>query len=315
MKLLVTGASGFVGTSLSRRLVKEGFVVFGAVRHLPKNPVPRVTYRIIENIDGHTDWRKALAEVDSVLHCAARVHIMRETAKDPLAAFRETNVQGTTRLAVQARDSGIKRLIFLSSIKVNGENTFDRPFKADDTPAPKDPYGISKWEAEQELKKICQATGLEVVVIRSPLVYGPGVQANFLRLMKMIKLGVPLPLGGIQNRRSFVSTDNLEDLIATCLKHPAAANQTFLVSDGKDISTTALIRKLAEALSKPSYLIPIPETLLHTIARLLGRADFTQRLLGSLQLDISKTREILNWSPPISMDEALQKTATDFLKN
>jgi nucleoside-diphosphate-sugar epimerase len=315
MKLLVTGASGFIGTSLCHRLVKEDYVVFGAVRRLPKNPVPKVTYRIIENINGYTDWHKTLTEVDSVLHCAARAHIMRETEKDPLTAFRETNVQGTARLAEQARDSGIKRLIFLSSIKVNGENTFDRPFKADDTPAPKDPYGISKWEAEQELKKIGQVTGLQVVVIRSPLVYGPGVQANFLRLMQMVKLGVPLPLGGIQNHRSFVSTDNLEDLIATCLQHPAAANQTFLVSDGEDISTTTLIRKLAKALGNSSHLIPAPEALLCAIARLLGKTDFTQRLLGSLQLDINKTRETLKWSPPVSIDEALQKTAAHFLRN
>ena len=313
MKVLVTGASGFVGSALCGHLLAKGQTVTGAVRSIPGKPLPGVEYRVVSDLSAETNWREALTGMDAVVHCAARVHIMKETSTDPLAAFREMNVKGTACLAEQAADNGVKRFVFISSIKVNGETTSGRPFTADNTPAPEDPYGISKWETEQVLQKIAEKTGLEVVIIRPPLVYGPGVRANFLRLMQAVKLGMPLPLGSINNRRSLVALDNLMDLIDTCLNHPAASNQTFLVSDGSDLSTTALLQNMAVALGRPTRLIPAPESLLRVVAKLLGKTSIAQRLCGSLQVDINKTREMLSWSPPVTVNEALRKTAAHFL--
>ena len=313
MKVLVTGASGFVGSALCGHLLAKGQTVTGAVRSIPGKPLPGVEYRVVSDLSAETNWREALTGMDAVVHCAARVHIMKETSTDPLAAFREMNVKGTACLAEQAADNGVKRFVFISSIKVNGETTSGRPFTADNTPAPEDPYGISKWETEQVLQKIAEKTGLEVVIIRPPLVYGPGVRANFLRLMQAVKLGMPLPLGAINNRRSLVALDNLMDLIDTCLNHPAARNQTFLVSDGSDLSTTALVKNMAVALGRPTRLIPVPESLLRVVAKLLGKTSIAQRLCGSLQVDINKTREMLSWSPPVTVNEALRKTAAHFL--
>jgi len=313
VKVLVTGASGFVGSALCGHLLAKGQTVTGAVRSIPGKPLPGVEYRVVSDLSAETNWREALTGMDAVVHCAARVHIMKETSTDPLAAFREMNVKGTACLAEQAADNGVKRFVFISSIKVNGETTSGRPFTADNTPAPEDPYGISKWETEQVLQKIAEKTGLEVVIIRPPLVYGPGVRANFLRLMQAVKLGMPLPLGAINNRRSLVALDNLIDLIDTCLNHPDASNQTFLVSDGSDLSTTALVKNMAVALGRPTRLIPVPESLLRVVAKLLGKTSIVQRLCGSLQVDINKTREMLSWSPPVTVNEALRKTAAHFL--
>ena len=313
MKVLVTGASGFVGSALCGHLLAKGQPVTGAVRSIPGKPLPGVEYRVVSDLSAETNWREALTGMDAVVHCAARVHIMKETSTDPLAAFREMNVKGTACLAEQAADNGVKRFVFISSIKVNGETTSGRPFTADNTPAPEDPYGISKWETEQVLQKIAEKTGLEVVIIRPPLVYGPGVRANFFRLMQAVKLGMPLPLGSINNRRSLVALDNLIDLIDTCLNHPAASNQTFLVSDGNDLSTTALLQNMAVALGRPTRLIPAPESLLRVVAKLLGKTSIAQRLCGSLQVDINKTRDMLGWSPPVTVDEALRQTAAHFL--
>lgn len=258
-------------------------------------------------------WGSALQCVDVVVHAAARVHVMSDDATDPLAEFHKINVEGTMCLARQAVAAGVKRFIFVSSIKVNGEGTDPGNFfSAESHPAPTDPYSISKYEAELALKELAHESGLEVVIIRPPLVYGSGVKANFLRMMHWVNKGVPLPLGAIDNRRSLVALDNLVDLIFTCIEHPAAANQTFLVSDGEDLSTSQLLRRLGLALDRPARLFPVPVRLLEAGAALVGQKALALRLFGSLQVDISKTKELLDWSPPIGVDEALRKTAESF---
>lgn len=240
---------------------------------------------------------------------------MNDRAAEPLAEFREVNVAGTLNLARQAVSSGVKRFIFISSIKVNGEGTsLGEPYTADTSPAPTDPYGISKLEAEQALLALAAETGMEVVIIRPVLVYGPGVKANFLNMMRWLSKGVPLPLGAIHNKRSLVALDNLVDLIVTCIEHPSAVNQVFLVSDGEDLSTSELLRRMGRALGKPARLIPIPAGVLEMGARMVGKKTIAQRLCGSLQVDISKTRELLNWSPPMSVDCALARTARYFIE-
>jgi UDP-glucose 4-epimerase len=235
---------------------------------------------------------------------------MQEATADPLEEFRRVNVQGTLNLARQAAAAGVRRFVFVSSIKVNGEATqLGRPFTADDAPAPLDSYGVSKMEAEQGLREIALQTGMEVVIIRPSLVYGPSVKANFAAMMRWLKRGVPLPLGAIHNQRSLVSLDNLVGLIVTCLTHPAAANQTFLVSDGEDASTTELLRRMGQAMGHPARLIPVPTSWLKLAAAMVGKRDVAQRLCGSLQVDISKTRELLGWAPPVSLDEGLRRAA------
>jgi nucleoside-diphosphate-sugar epimerase len=241
---------------------------------------------------------------------------MHDESSDPLAEFRKVNVEGTLNLARQAAEAGVRRFIFISSIKVNGEGTpLGSPYRADAQPQPADSYGISKMEAEQGLRALAAETGMEVVIIRPTLVYGPGVKANFLSMMRWLHKGVPLPFGAIHNQRSLVALDNLVDLIVTCIDHPAAANQTFLVSDGEDLSTTELLRRMATALGKPARLLPVPSWLLEAGASILGKKALSQRLCGSLQVDISKTRELLGWTPPLSVDAALRKTAAHFLEH
>jgi nucleoside-diphosphate-sugar epimerase len=265
---------------------------------------------VVASIDGSTDWHDALAGCDAVVHLAARVHVMTETTADPLNEFRRVNVQGTLNLARQAAAAGVRRFVFVSSIKVNGEATQPgAPFTADDAPTPLDAYGVSKMEAEQGLREIARQTGMEVVIIRPPLVYGPGVKANFATMMRWLKRGVPLPLGAIHNQRSLVALDNLVDLIVTCLTHLAAANQTFMVSDGEDVSTTELLRRMGQAMGHPARLVPVPASWLKVAVGLLGKGDVAQRLCGSLQVDISKTRELLGWTPPVSLDEGLRRAA------
>ncbi|MDO7895454.1 UDP-glucose 4-epimerase family protein [Pseudomonas citrulli] len=314
--ILMTGASGFVGGALLERLhAQAGTSVTAVVRGDRPLPVPANTVRV-EAFSPQTQWQPHLANVDTVIHCAARVHVMNDTEADPLAAFRQVNVEGTLNFARQAAEAGVRRFIFISSIKVNGEGTSPgRPYRADDLPAPADPYGVSKQEAEEGLRQLAQATGMDVVVVRPVLVYGPGVKANFLSMMRWLDKGVPLPFGAIDNRRSLVSIDNLVDLIVTCIDHPAAANQTFLVSDGEDLSTTALLSRMARALGKSARLIPVPSWMLERGASLLGKKALSQRLCGSLQVDIEKTRTLLNWTPPVSVDDALARTARHFRMN
>ena len=255
-----------------------------------------------------TDWYTALNGVQAVVHCAARVHVMQDNATDPLQAYREVNVHGTLNLARQAAHTGVRRFVFVSSIKVNGEAIqLGQPFTADDVPAPSDPYGVSKLEAEQGLRDIEAQTGMEVVIVRPPLVYGPGVKANFATMMRWVDLGIPLPLGAIHNARSVVALDNLVDLLMTCLKHPAASGQTFLVSDGEDVSTTELLRRTAQAMGKKAFLLPVPAFVLEWGAAMLGKRDVAQRLCGSLQVDMDKTRRLLGWTPPLTLDQGLKK--------
>ena len=262
----------------------------------------------VGNIDGNTVFSEALAEVDVVIHAAARAHIMRDEVDDPLAEYRKVNVDGTLNLARQAVAAGVRRFVFLSSIKVNGEATAQgSPFQADDVPVPEDAYGVSKLEAEQGLMRVMAETGMEVVIIRPPLVYGSGVKGNFASMIKLIDRGVPLPLGAIHNKRSLVGIDNLVDLIIRCIDHPTAANQVFLVGDGEDVSTTQLLRDVAKAMGKAARLIPVPAGMLQFGAILLGKKVMAQRLLSSLQVDISKTCELLDWKPPYTVEEGLRR--------
>ncbi len=313
--LLVTGASGFVGSALAARLATDGHRLRLALRARPAALPAGAEAFIHGDLGEAIDWMPALAGIDAVVHCAARVHVMADTATDPLAEFRRCNVDGTLRLARAAAAGGVGRFVFISSIKVNGEGTTPgQPFTAQQAPAPIDPYGVSKWEAEQQLQRLSAQTGMEVVIIRPVLVYGPGVKANFLNMMKWLYKGVPLPLGATHNKRSLVALDNLVDLIVTCIDHPWAANQTFLVSDGEDLSTTELLRRMSQALGKRPRLLPVPAWMLETAAKVLGKQSIAQRLCRSLQVDIAHTRERLGWTPPVSVDAALQKTAQHFLE-
>ena len=313
MTTLVTGANGFVGSALCARLLRDGTAVRGAVRSLSSLP-DGVEAIAVGRLSSETDWTVALRRVDQVVHLAARVHVMNDKSIDPLAEFRQVNVKGTANLARQAAAAGVRRFVYLSSIKVNGEFTQEgHPFTADDAPAPEDPYGVSKHEAEQALRQIAADTGMEVVIIRPPLVYGPGVKANFESMMRWLARGVPLPLAAVtQNRRSLVALDNLVDLIITCLSHPAAANQTFLVSDGEDLSTAELLESMGAAMGKPARLFYLPPALLKLGATGLNKPGIYQRLCGSLQLDIAKTRQLLGWTPPVSVDEGLRRAAEGF---
>lgn len=318
MRVLLTGASGFLGAAAWLALQRRGAVVrpvFRTQTSALRSGGGGESAVIGLSLDASTDWTQILVGMDAVVHAAARVHVMHDTATDPLTEFRRVNVQGTLRLARQAAAAGVRRFIFISSIKVNGEATaLGVPFFADDLPVPLDPYGVSKMEAEQGLRDIAAETGMEVVIVRPPLVYGPGVKANFQAMMRWLARGIPLPLGAIDNRRSLVALGNLVDLIVTCIDHPAAANQTFLVSDGEDLSTTQLLQRMGQALGQPARLVPVPPALLRLGAALFGRPAVAQRLCGSLQVDISKTRQLLGWAPPLSVDEGLKKAAEGYLR-
>lgn len=308
MNILVTGASGFVGRALCRTLLAQGFRVYGTTRnsgHLQPG-VERVVWR------GGAAELANVPPVDIVVHLAARVHVMHESESDSLAEFRSANVEMTYELASWAAERGVKRFIFMSSIKVNGEATeVGRAFSADDVPSPEDAYAISKLEAEQALRTVCSYSGMENVVIRPPLVYGPGVQGNFRSMVRWVKRGIPLPLGAISNRRSLVALDNLVSFVMTCLESPAAANQVFLVSDGKAVSTTELLRKVALAHAVAPRLFAVPKGWLRFVAGMFGKASAVDRLLGSLEVNDEKSREMLGWRPAVTMDQQLTKMALD----
>jgi UDP-glucose 4-epimerase len=311
-EILVTGATGFIGKAVVHRLLTENGLrtVAVAVRRDVEQWIARVVPHVTGDLEPTADWSVALEGILAVVHCAARVHIMVDKSGNPLEEFRRVNVQGTLNLARQSAKAGVKRFVFVSSIKVNGEMTqLGVPFTADDEPAPLDAYGVSKMEAEQGLREIARQTDMEVVIIRPPLVYGPGVKANFAAMMRWLKFGVPLPLGSIHNQRSLVALDNLVDLISTCLSHPAAANQTFLVSDAEDVSTTELLRRMSSSLGWPARLVPVPVAWLKIVAAMAGKQDVARRLCGSLQVDVEKTCRLLDWTPPLSLDEGLKKAA------
>ncbi len=314
-RFLVTGATGFIGRLLCTQLLVENWGVRGTILASEDQTtlVTGVEPAVIAPLDSGTQWLQALAGIDTIIHLAARVHIMNDPSSDPRVEFRRVNTEGTKRLADEAVKAGVKRLVFISSIKVNGEEAAE-PYTSNSQPNPSDPYSISKWEAELCLRQIEAETGLEVVVVRPTLVYGPGVKANFLNMMKAIQRGIPLPLASITNRRSLIYSGNFVDALTICAIHPAAAGQTYLVSDGEDISTPNLIRRVAHALGKSARLVQVPPTLLRLAGVATGKSSAVNRLVGSLTVDSSKIRQELGWKPPFTMEEGLRETADWFKK-
>jgi len=329
-RFLLTGANGFVGQSLCVELMRRGSPVRDAIRSHCELP-SGVEATIVGAIDGETNWTDALHDVKLVIHLAARVHVMKDSSDDPLAEFRKVNVDGTEHLARCAARAGVKRLVYVSSIKVNGESTplTSRPvasktppspplaqggvvgdfFTENDEANPQDPYGISKWEAEQALHRVAAETDMEVVIVRPPLVYGPGVKGNFAQMLKVLERGIPLPLASIDNRRSLIYVGNLVEALILCATHPSAAGQTYLLSDGEDVSTPDLLRQLGNAIGHPARLFPCPLWLLKLAGKMTGKADQVERLLGSLQVDSGKIRRDLGWMPPFTLQQGLRLTA------
>jgi nucleoside-diphosphate-sugar epimerase len=306
MRILVTGANGFVGQAVCTNLLADGHEVYGAIRGdhlLPEGVHPR---RIV-NLGPNADWHEELEDIEAIVHTAARVHVMKDEERDPLAAFRAVNVEGTRRLAIQAATRGVKRFVFISSVKVNGEETFDTPFTEKSPPAPIDAYGQSKWEAEEMLRHLAADTGLEIVILRPPLIYGPGVKANILSLLKAVDKGWPLPLGAVDNRRSLIGIENFCEAIRLALTQAEAAGKTYLVRDYDDVSIAELIHRMARALDRQACLIPVPVFLLRLAGGVLGKKMMMQRLTGSLQIDDSRIRHELGYHPLIPLSDGLMK--------
>jgi nucleoside-diphosphate-sugar epimerase len=312
-KFLVTGANGFVGKALCEALLTRGLSFIPCTRTPLSNSSAWPAAFVSGDLSGPVDWRPALAGCSVVIHLAARVHMMREQAVDPEAVYRAMNVDATVRLAEQAAEQGIRRFVYVSSVKVNGERTLERPFRADDIPAPEDAYGRSKLLAERALQAWAAKTGTELVIVRPPLVYGPGVRANFLRLMKLVKSGMPLPLGGIRNRRSMVALGNLVNFLMLCASHPDAAGATWMVSDNRDLSLPELVTLLAATMGRPARLLPVPAGLLSAGAGLLGYRAAASRLLDSLQVDVSPSLDRLGWTPPLDVETGIRLTVAPLL--
>jgi UDP-glucose 4-epimerase len=306
--ILITGATGFVGRAVLQQ--RSNAVVLGRSR-----PLGFDGYYIKQDIFSLSAYRGCFEGISAIVHCAARVHVMNDCSEDPLASFREVNTAGTLNLARQAAEAGVKRFIFISSIKVNGESTsLDSKFTSNDEVTPEDPYGISKAEAEEGLLEIATETGMEVVIVRPPLVYGPGVKGNFLNLLKLSKLPIPLPFGLVNNERSMVYVDNLVDLIITCIDHPNAANRVFLASDGDDLSLARLLTLIRQSMNKSPLLLPIPSFLFNLLGRLSGKSELVDRLIGNLQVDSGDAKKLLGWQPPYTVEQGIKATVDDFLK-
>ena len=310
---LVTGASGFIGHHLVLALRQRGFSVKQTARRRPRDPEPSDGIHMVGDIGPATDWDSALDRVDVVVHLAARVHLRKDGASDPENEYRITNVLGTERLARRAAASGVRRLVYLSSIGVNGRQSGAGVFTEQDPPSPYDAYTLSKWEAEKALRAVASETGLETVILRPPLVYGPGNPGNFLRLLELAASGRPLPLRALDNRRSLLFVGNLVDAIICCASHPGAAGQTYLVRDGDDVSTSELIRRLAELMGRPARLFSFPPSLLRGMAKMIGKSADIDRLMNSLVLDDSKIRTTLGWRPPFSLADGLRETVAWFV--
>ena len=310
-RILVTGATGFIGRALCKRLLESGFIVKGTLLASESLSllVAGVEPAFVEPLGEQASYQNCLNSIDTIIHLAARVHIMRESAHNPLYEFHNINTLGTLNLASQAAGAGVKRFVFMSTIGVNGDNSGEKPYTEIDVPQPHNPYSVSKLEAEIGLKALVSDTSMEVVIIRSPLVYGPGNPGNFLSLLKFVSKGIPLPLSTIKNKRSLIYVGNLVDAIAVCAEHPSAAKKTYLVSDGKDVSTPELIHSTALALGVPARLFPFPLSLMKLVGKLLGKSSTVDRLLGSLTLDSSKIRKELGWVPPFTMEYGLNETA------
>ncbi len=307
--VVVTGANGFIGKALCQTLACAGYAVTGVVRAADRIDAAAPYHQaVIGEIDGATRWLRCLAHADAVVHLAAHVQVAKRNAAQCLTAMRRVNVEGTENLARQAAAAGVKHLVYVSTVKVNGEQTCGGSFKPEDAPSPSDPYARSKLEAEQALLRVAAETGLQSVIIRPPLVYGPGVKGNLLSLIQWIDKGLPLPLARIDNRRSLIALDNLTDILMLCVHHPAAVGEIFLVSDGEDLSTPELMRRIAGALGRPARLCPAPLMLLRLTAQAMGRRDSFNRLCGSLQVDSSRAHTMLGWRPPVSVEQALSRT-------
>jgi len=307
-KILLTGVTGFVGQALAKKMLSDGYDLVAAVRRCSDELPPEITQIVVGDINASTDWSETLHGVGVVIHTAARAHILNDFSDDPLEEYRKVNVEGTLTLARQAEMMGIKRFIFISSIGVNG-NKSEHPFTEKDSADPQEFYAQSKLEAERSLLKSAHETEMEAVIIRPPLVYGSSPSGNFKTLLMWVKIGVPLPLGAINNQRSLVALDNLVSFIIHCIDHPKAANEIFLISDDKDVSTTELLQKVAKAFGKKAFLVRVPVWIMCFFAKLLGKEDVANRLFSSLQVDSSKARELLDWRPVITMDEQLKKIA------
>jgi len=307
-KILVTGANGFVGRQLCRTLSQNGFLVKAAIRQTAIAPAEAMQYVPVGDIGPDTDWTEALRGVDMVVHLAGRAHIRRDSSSNSMAEYERTNTLGTIRLAQMAAAANVKRLLFLSSVKVNGEETHGQPFVETDRPAPMDFYAVSKWKAEEGLLHMHQQGKLSVVIIRPPLVYGPGVRANFLQLIRLVDFGLPLPLGKIKNKRSLVGLRNLIDFIMICLHNPSAAGEIFSVSDEEDLSTPDLVQRIGGFLGRPTYLIPVPYQFMSIMARIMGKKDAFYKLCHSLQVNVEKSSNVLHWNPPFSVNEELKQT-------
>jgi nucleoside-diphosphate-sugar epimerase len=320
-RVLVTGASGFVGQAVCRRLLQEGYTPRAGLRSAAKWPdlqkaVPGLTeFSVIGDLAAKPDLCNAFQNVQGLIHLAARVHVMDDCAQDPLEQFRRINVQGSEYLAVAAAKHGVRRMMYVSSIKVNGEATAEQAFTEADPAAPEDPYGTSKWEAEELLRAIAARTRMEVTIVRPPLVYGPGVRANFLSLLKLVKRGIPWALPDTKNRRSMVNVENIASFLVRCVEHPGAANQTFLLSDGQDISTRELICQLARFCGGTARFVPLPESFVRFAVKLIGKEAQLNRLLGSLRVDSSKARHALQWAPPITLEEGLRSTVNWYMNS